>query len=84
MGCGSCVVASNFPEIEDVVQNDATGKLFEPGNDQALADVLMQLLDDESLRNTLAKNGHAAVQSVFDWSKIGERQACRRIFSAKA
>lgn len=50
------VVASDFPGIAEVIQDEANGLLFEPGDAQALARQLARLADDSALVNRLSSN----------------------------
>jgi glycosyltransferase involved in cell wall biosynthesis len=40
---------------------------------QALANAVLQLLDDAGLRNRLSENGRRLVREKYDWQAIGER-----------
>lgn len=70
MACGCAVVASNLPAIRDVVRHEQTGLLFEPGDEQGLAQALQRLADDAELREKLAAAGREFVVKRFDWRYI--------------
>jgi glycosyltransferase involved in cell wall biosynthesis len=66
MLCGTVVVAANVSSIPEVV-GDA-GILFDPYSTDALADILLNLLDSPSERDRLIAKGHQHAQA-FSWDK---------------
>jgi glycosyltransferase involved in cell wall biosynthesis len=62
MAMGKAVLAPRLGPIEDVIQNEVTGLLFEPQNKEDLARNLLKLLSDDRLK---AKIGMAARESVI-------------------
>jgi glycosyltransferase involved in cell wall biosynthesis len=59
MACGSCVVGSDSGEIPTLIQASGGGCVFPEANPTALADVLQQMIADESQRKTFARIGGA-------------------------
>ncbi len=59
------VVASNHGGLKEIVINDETGFLIEPHNSKALADALLQLAQDATLREKFAKKGYERATGVF-------------------
>ena len=53
MAAGLPVIASNTGGIPDIIENEKTGLLIEPGNAQELADAIERLANDQSLREQL-------------------------------
>ena len=72
MACGAPVIASNTSSLPEVVGNGDA--LFDPRDDQAIADKMAHVLTDESLRLRLAAHGLRQA-SQFSW----ERCACLAI-----
>jgi glycosyltransferase involved in cell wall biosynthesis len=66
MACGCAVVSADNGGIRDYAIHDRTALLAPPKDPQALAESIMRLLNDDSLRRTLAHAGHEQVQ-VFTW-----------------
>ena len=60
--CGTPVVAANSPGLRDSVKNDRTGKLYEWGRTEQLAEYLVKILLDRSMRTRLQRN-------AVEWSK---------------
>jgi len=66
MACGTPVVTSNVSSLVEVA-GDAT-LLIDPLSVQQIADALIQLLTDESLRTQLVERGHAQARQ-FTWQR---------------
>ena len=67
---GKPVVASNVGGLPDVVINEQTGKLVPPGDAQALATAILQLLAlPESERKRMGQTGRAKIVKLFDLQK---------------
>ena len=87
MACETAVVASAVGGIKEVVVEGETGLLipveqqteapFEPIDpdkfSKDLADGVNKLINDESLRNKMAKNGRKRVEETFDWTAIAKQ-----------
>jgi len=87
MACNTAVVASAVGGIKEVVVHGETGLLipleqqneapFEPIDpdkfSKDLADGVNQVINDEALRKTMAKNGRKRVEDYFDWIAIAKQ-----------
>ena len=87
MACETAVVASAVGGIKEVVVEGETGLLipveqqteapFEPINpdkfSRDLADGVNKLINDNALRNSMAKNGRKRVEETFDWTAIAKQ-----------
>jgi glycosyltransferase involved in cell wall biosynthesis len=69
---GRGVVASGVGGIPDLVENGTTGLLVAPGDDRALADELVRVLQDRALAERL---GSAARVAVEAWLATPEEYA---------
>jgi glycosyltransferase involved in cell wall biosynthesis len=65
MSTGCTAVASNVGGNPELVLDDETGFLFEPGDIEGLSLRLRQLLDEELLRRRLASNGMRFIRERF-------------------
>lgn len=74
MASGRPVVASNVGGLADSVVNGETGFLVPPGDAEALADKLRELLDDPELRAEIGRRGRARVEENFYWPRIIEKR----------
>lgn len=70
MQCGTPVISSNKSSLPEVV--DDAGLLVEPTDENAIADAMLQLYTDKSLRNTLSKKATLQAQK-FSWKKFTEQ-----------
>ena len=65
MACGLPVVVSRVVgSAEDLVHERVNGFLFDPGDEEALAECLMQLADDLKLRDSMSA---ASIDIIADW-----------------
>jgi glycosyltransferase involved in cell wall biosynthesis len=70
MASGVPVVATRIAGIPEVVENGKTGLLVERGNPSALAGAIVQLLQNDALRQTMGRAGRQRVLEKFTWEKI--------------
>lgn len=63
--CGLPCVGSNAEGIPEVIDNQESGLLFEPGNSADLADKLEKLLKDSKLREKMGQKGREYVMRNF-------------------
>lgn len=66
---GKPVIGSRTGGVPEAVQNGVTGILVAPDGSKALADVMKQLLHDESLRLRMGQNGKQFVLEQCQWSQ---------------
>ena len=65
MKCGVAVIGTNAGGVPEIIEHGQTGLLYEPGDAAGLADCLQRLMDDESLRQRLARAGKDYADQVF-------------------
>jgi L-malate glycosyltransferase len=65
MACGCACIASRIGGNPELVRNEETGLLFEPGNSHDLANKLQRLLNDTDLRSRLAQAGSRFIRDGF-------------------
>ncbi|MGB2952547.1 MAG: glycosyltransferase family 4 protein [Gaiellaceae bacterium] len=70
--CATPVVASDIPGYREVMTPEA-GIVFPPGDEQALADALVTLLDDEPRRRRLGEGGRRVAEERYSWDDIARR-----------
>lgn len=63
------VVASRVGGVPEIVQEGVTGLLFEPENDESLADRVEQVLTNESYGSELARNAFLSLHK-YSWRTI--------------
>ncbi len=72
MACETPVVCSDILGFRDVVKDGREALMVPSGNRDALADAMVLLLDDESLRHRLGKTGRMEAEQ-YAWPRVTER-----------
>jgi glycosyltransferase involved in cell wall biosynthesis len=72
MAAGRAVVASRIGQIENVLRDEHTALLYEPGDATALASSVLRLRRDGALRQRLGRNIRAHVEE-YTWAKNAAR-----------
>ncbi len=72
MACETPVVCSDILGFRDVVKDGREALMVPSGNRDALADAMVLLLDDESLRQNLGKAGRMEAEQ-YAWPRVTER-----------
>ena len=83
--CGTPVVASDVPGLRDSVRDGTTGLLYPYGDHVALAERLVNVLQNPGLRDTLA-HGSINYAAEFTWDAAAEKtleQLERRVRSGQ-
>ncbi len=62
-------------QLAELIDDGESGLLAPPGNVEALVNAIRRTLDDESLRQRLARQGRRKVLAEFDIDEIGGRIA---------
>jgi glycosyltransferase involved in cell wall biosynthesis len=65
MACGKAIVATRTGGIPEVVDDGATGKLVAPRDHAAMAQAILELLDDHAGRARMGDAGRARVEARF-------------------
>ncbi len=73
MACGKAVIGSNTGGIPGLIEDKASGYLFEPGDVDGLAYKMKQLLSDRALRERMGKRGAEIVKQRLSSQKYAER-----------
>jgi phosphatidylinositol alpha-mannosyltransferase len=69
MACETPIVCSDILGFQDVVKHEREALMFPCGNVDALADDLVRLLDDETLRARLGKTGRQNAEE-YGWPNV--------------
>jgi phosphatidylinositol alpha-mannosyltransferase len=72
MAMGKPIVASNISGYASVISNGVDGLLVPPGDKDSLAQALISLLGDESLRQEMGARGRAKALE-HSWERISQR-----------
>ena len=69
MAVGCPVVVSDAPGFTEIVKSGESGLIVERENPQQASEAMETLVNDETLRVTLAQNGEKRVRELYDWDK---------------
>lgn len=73
LASGVNVVASDVGGISDIITNGMTGMLVPEKQPRAIADAVIELLNNAPLRHTLKQNGLERVYRQFSWDSVTSR-----------
>lgn len=73
MAMGLPVVASRVGQAAEVIEHDINGLLYPPGDAQRLADTLLSLQRDPTLRRRLGKAARDSAATLHTWDAVVER-----------
>ena len=65
MAHGLATVSTNVGGIPQVIENGTDGIRFDAGNIKKIAEILIQLLNDQSEKKRLGEAGRAKIESRF-------------------
>lgn len=71
--CGKVVLASNLEGLRDAIKDGENGFLLEPGNAQAWADKIIEILSDDNFRVESGEKARKFVIENYSWEKISKR-----------
>jgi glycosyltransferase involved in cell wall biosynthesis len=66
MAAGKAIVATNVGGLTDVIEDGVNGILTEPGNISQLADRILDLINDQSLRKKIGEQARQKARE-YDW-----------------
>jgi len=70
--CGTPVLASDVPGLRDSVVPGETGFLFDYGDKEELAELMIEIMSDSDLRKKLSQGGLRWAQE-FNWDKAADQ-----------
>jgi glycosyltransferase involved in cell wall biosynthesis len=66
------VVAPDIPGVRLVLRHEENGLLYEPGNPESLAELLLRLHEEPELKKRLEQTARASI-AMYDWNPINIR-----------
>jgi glycosyltransferase involved in cell wall biosynthesis len=72
LGCECAVVATDLPAMQDIIEDGKTGLVVGQGSPEQIANAVVRLAGDPTLRRSLAINGRDHVMKRFDWEAISQ------------
>jgi glycosyltransferase involved in cell wall biosynthesis len=73
MYAGVPVVSYATGGVSEIIKNEQTGFLVEPGNIKMLAKTILRLLEDEALRKSTAEKASESVKNGYDPTHIAKK-----------
>ncbi len=73
MACGCPVIASRVGGLEEVIKDRETGILTPPGDAEALAENVIELLQQSELRRKISKKAYALICENYDLNIIAQQ-----------
>jgi glycosyltransferase involved in cell wall biosynthesis len=67
MSCGTPVIATDLPAIEDIVKDNETGFIVRQKNSKEISEKIIYLLDNRDKLNEIKMKGRGHVIQNFDW-----------------
>ncbi len=67
MAMGKAIIASNLNQIGEIIVNNQSGLLVEPGSHEQLANAINVLIEDKPLRKFLGKNARDRAIKYHSW-----------------
>ncbi len=71
MAVGKCCIASNCCGQKDIIENGLNGLLFEPGNHEELAQLILRCYFDRLYTDQIGKQAEAHVKNL-SWEKVSQ------------
>jgi glycosyltransferase involved in cell wall biosynthesis len=76
MACGVPVIASNFPEIQKIVEETKCGKLVDPTKVDEITEAILWMLEHPGESKKLGQNGRRAIEDKYNWEYM-EKRLCQ-------
>jgi len=73
MAAGKPIVSVNATAIPEVVQHNINGLLVEPNNPKEFAKAVIELLDNDNIRQQFAQNNRQIAVEKYDWNVISQQ-----------
>lgn len=67
------VVSTRVGDLEELVENGKTGFLADPTSNEDIADKVVRVLQDDSLRRRMGENAYRKVKEELSWDKIAKK-----------
>ncbi|MFB3764618.1 MAG: glycosyltransferase family 4 protein [Methanotrichaceae archaeon] len=71
MACERPVISTEIVGVADDVLRFDTGRIVKPGDINALANAIIEILDDDALAAEMGHRGRRLVEEKYTWRKIG-------------
>lgn len=73
MACGKPVVVSDVGGLPENIIDGWNGRIFKASDKKELLKALIEILNNESLKKQMGKNGQNLVRTKYTWNAVAER-----------
>jgi glycosyltransferase involved in cell wall biosynthesis len=73
MLAGVAVIGTNSGGVTEIIKNQETGLMFEPGDSDGLASCIRMLATDSEFKKNIAENGREKARGAFDHAEHYEK-----------
>ncbi|MBN1266396.1 MAG: glycosyltransferase family 4 protein [Anaerolineales bacterium] len=73
MACGLAVIATKVGGIPEVISDGVSGRLIPVNDPDALRDVVFEVLQDETIRETMGKNARDVIRNGYSIKKVADQ-----------
>lgn len=73
MAAGVAIIGTSVGGIPDFLKDGETGLFCKPGDSDSVADKIIEIMEDDSLRQRLIENGRKLVEENYTWDKIAKK-----------
>jgi len=67
------VIVTDIGSIPEVVEHGKTGLIIRPRDSSSLADAILQMLKDESMRQNMGNEAYKKMESELSWKVIAKK-----------
>jgi glycosyltransferase involved in cell wall biosynthesis len=67
------IIASKVGCVEEIIQDGQNGLLFDPGDDRALSDQILKVIENRNLRKLLAENAYSTFLERYTFATFTQR-----------
>jgi len=72
MACERPVVSTEIVGVAEDVRERNAGRIVKPKDERALAEAIIEILEDKNLARKMGKNGRQLVEEKYTWEKVAE------------
>jgi glycosyltransferase involved in cell wall biosynthesis len=72
MACGKPIVAANLPVVREILTHEEDALLYKVDKPSRLANCLLRLAEDDTLRQRLGENALRKARETFSWQRAQE------------
>jgi glycosyltransferase involved in cell wall biosynthesis len=70
LACGTPVIASNIEGVNEIIENEETGILFQSEDLNSLTDKIKTLDSEKDLYRKISRNGLKKIELEYDWNRV--------------